>query len=159
MESATTTPSPSGYKPRWLTLLRVVLGIIILVKGFSFFQDSASLTSMLQSTGFDVMNNNATAISFFITYFNLLGGVFIIAGLFTKWVSLLQIPLIIGAIVFVNSKAGISFSNTELALSMLVLVLLIVFVIKGSGNISADEFFRTYTHAGQKSGYTKKFFQ
>lgn len=159
MESATTTPSPSGYKPRWLTLLRVVLGIIILVKGFSFFQDSASLTSMLQSTGFDVMNNNATAISFFITYFNLLGGVFIIAGLFTKWVSLLQIPLIIGAIVFVNSKAGISFSNTELSLSMLVLVLLIVFVKKGSGNISADEFFRTYTHAGQKSGYTKKFFQ
>ena len=114
---------------------------------------------MLQSTGFNVMNNNASAISFFITYFNLLGGVFIIAGLFTKWVSLLQIPLIIGAIVFVNSKAGISFSNTELALSMLVLVLLIVFVIKGSGNISADEFFRTYTHAGRKSGYTKKFFQ
>lgn len=159
MESATTTPSPSGYKPRWLTLLRVVLGIIILVKGFLFFRDSASLTSMLQSTGFDVMNNNASAISFFITYFNLLGGVFIIAGLFTKWVSLLQIPLIIGAIVLVNSKAGISFSNTELALSMLVLVLLIVFVIKGSGNISADEFFRTYTHAGRKSGYTKKFFQ
>ena len=159
MESAKTTSSPSGYKPRWLTLLRVVLGIIILVKGFSFFRDSASLTSMLQSTGFDVMNNNASAISFFITYFNLLGGVFIIAGLFTRWVSLLQIPLIIGAIVFVNSKAGISFSNTELALSMLVLVLLIVFVIKGSGNISADEFFRTYTHAGQKSGYTKKFFQ
>ena len=159
MESGTTTPSSSGYKPRWLTLLRVVLGIIILVKGFLFFRDSASLTSMLQSTGFNVMNNNASAISFFITYFNLLGGVFIIAGLFTKWISLLQIPLIIGAIVFVNSKAGISFSNTELALSMLVLVLLIVFVIKGSGNISADEFFRTYTHAGRKSGYTKKFFQ
>jgi hypothetical protein len=54
---------------------------------------------------------------------------------------------------------GVKFTNPELALSMLALVLLIVFLVKGSGTISADEFFRSYTNAGHKTGYTKKFFQ
>jgi uncharacterized membrane protein YphA (DoxX/SURF4 family) len=148
-----------GYKPKWLTLLRVLLGIIILLKGISFFQDSASLTAMLQTPGFAILDKNVTAIAFFITYFNLLGGVFLIVGLFTRWIAMLQIPLIIGAIIFVNIEDGIKFSNPELALSLLALVLLIVFLIKGSGTISADEFFRTYTNAGHKTGYTKKFFQ
>lgn len=160
MESVNNHPhTHAAYKPKWLTLLRVALGIILLLKGFLFFQDSSSLTTMLQSPGIKVLNNNAEVFSFFITYLNLLGGVFIIAGLFTRWVSLLQIPLVIGAIIFVNSKAGMNFSNPELALSILVLILLFVFIVKGSGTISADEFFRSYTNAGHKSGFTKKFFQ
>lgn len=160
MELATDSKSSyQAYKPKWLTLLRVVLGIIILLKGISFFQDSAKLTAMLQTPGFDILNKNVTAIAFFITYFNLLGGVFLIVGLFTRWIAILQIPLIIGAIIFVNMADGIQFSNPELGLSILALVLLIVFLIKGSGTISADEFFRTYTNAGHRTGYTKKFFQ
>ena len=160
MESVNNHPhSHTAYKPKWLTLLRVALGIILLLKGFMFFEDTSSLTTMLQSPGFKVLDNNAEAFSFFITYLNLLGGVFIIAGLFTRWVSLLQVPLVIGAIIFVNSKAGMNFSNPELALSILVLLLLFVFIVKGSGTISADEFFRSYTNAGRRSGFTKKFFQ
>ena len=157
----TSNPSTTytGYKPKWLTLLRVVLGIIILLKGISFFQDSASLTAMLQTPGFEILNKNVTAIAFFITYFNLLGGVFLIVGFLTRWIAILQIPILIGAVIFVNIEDGIKFSNSELALSVLCLVLLIVFLIKGSGTISADEFFRSYTNAGHQTGYTKKFFQ
>ena len=72
---------------------------------------------------------------------------------------LLQIPIIIGAIFFVNSKTGMSFSNTELILSVIVFVLLIVFAIKGSGTLSADEFFRSYTKAGLEPGHTQKLFE
>ncbi len=160
MESVNNQPhNHAAYKPKWLTLLRVALGIILLLKGILFFQDSSALTTMLQTPGIKMLNNNAEAFSFIITYLNLLGGVFIIVGLFTRWVSLLQIPLVIGAIIFVNSKAGMNFSNPELALSIVVLLLLFVFIVKGSGTISADEFFRSYTNAGHKSGFTKKFFQ
>lgn len=149
----------SDNQSKWLPLLRIVLGIILILKGISFFKDSAKLETMMQTPGLHIINNNASAFAFFITYFNILGGLFIIAGLFTRWLAMLQIPILVGAIIFVNSEAGMNFSNPDLIISIVVLILLFVFVIKGSGPISADEFFRTYTNAGEKSGYTKKFFQ
>lgn len=130
----------------------------MLVKGFAFFKNSSQVQIMIQNQGLKIIDNNVTVIAFLITYLNLLGGIFIIAGLFTRWISLLQIPIIIGAIIFVNSEAGISFNNMELALSVVILLLLFLFVMKGSGPYSADEFFRSYTHAGQNTGFTKKFF-
>ena len=144
--------------PKWLTLFRVVLGIILLVKGISFFYDSTAIESMMHRKGWNMFDTNAQTLSFIITYVNLLGGLFIVTGLFTRWVSIVQIPILIGAVIF-NIEAGISFSNKELVLSAITLLLLIVFVIKGSGAISADEFFRSYTNAGQERGHTKKFFQ
>ena len=149
----------NAYQPKWLTLLRIALGLIILWKGISFFRYSSNLEAMLQSGGMDMFNNNAQTIAFIITYINLLGGVFIAVGLFTRWVCLVQIPIIIGAIIFVNAKAGMSFTNSELVLSIIVLLLLVVFFIKGSGVISADEYFRSYSKAGPEAGHTKKFFQ
>lgn len=144
--------------PGWLTLLRVILGFILIAKGISFFHDSTALETMLHEKGWAMFNTNAQTISAVITYANLLGGVFISTGLFTRWASFIQIPLLIGAVIF-NFQEGISFSNTELFLSAATLLLLFVFVIKGSGPLSADEFFRSYTFAGQEKGHTKKFFQ
>lgn len=146
-------------QPKWLTLFRVALGLIILWKGILFFKDSVAVETMLKGGGFQLLGNNSPIIAFIITYFNLLGGFFIIVGLFTRWMCLLQIPIIIGAILFVNSKTGMSFSNTELLLSVIVLVLLIVFAIKGSGALSADEYFRSYTKAGLEPGHTEKLFE
>lgn len=149
----------SGYQPKWLTIPRIVLGLILFWKGISFIQDSSELEAMVSQTGVSMFDSNAQAIAFIITYINLLGGLFIVTGLFTRWASLMQIPILIGAIIFVNSKAGMSFSNYELILSIIVLILLVVYVIRGSGALSADEFFRSYFKAGTESGHTKKFFQ
>lgn len=146
-------------QPKWLTLFRVALGLIILWKGFTFFKDTVVIETMLKGGGVQILSNNSQSIAFVITYFNLLGGFFIIVGLFTRWMCLLQIPIILGAIYFVNSKLGMSFTNTELILSVIVLLLLIVFAIKGSGVISADEYFRNYTKAGIEPGHTKNLFQ
>lgn len=56
-----------------------------------------------------------------------------------------------------NIKAGES--AAELALSVIVLLLLILFSIKGSGALSADEYFRSYYKAGNEEGNTKRFFK
>jgi putative oxidoreductase len=149
----------AAHFPKWLTIPRVILGIIILLRGIMFVQDITGLQSLVQKPGFTFLENNAAMIAVSIAYFNLLGGFFIAIGLFTRWMSLLQLPIIIGAILFVNIEAASRITSYELGLSIFVFILLIVFVVKGSGPISADEFFRTYTNAGQKSGYTKKFFQ
>lgn len=149
----------SVTQPKWLTLLRVAVGLILFWKGISFIQDSSRVEAMVQSTGINIFDENAQTVSFIISYLNLLGGFFIAVGLFTRWASLVQIPILIGAIVFVNLKAGLSLSNSELMLSILVLILLIVFVIKGSGVLSADEYFRNYYKAGYEQGHTKEFLE
>ena len=144
--------------PGWLTLVRVLLGLVLIAKGISFFHDSSTLETMIHKRGWGIFESNAQTIAVLITYINLLGGVFIATGLFTRWISVIQIPLLIGAVIF-NMQEGISFSNTEFILSAITLLLLCVFVVKGSGPISADEFFRNYTFAGMERGHTRKFFQ
>lgn len=140
-------------------MFRITLGFIILWKGFTFFKDSVTVETMLKSGSLEMLGNNSQVIAFIITYINLLGGFFILVGLFTRWMCLIQIPIIIGAIFFVNSKAGMSLSNTELVLAVIVLILLIVFAIKGSGVLSADEYFKNYTKAAIEPGHTNKLFQ
>jgi putative oxidoreductase len=144
--------------PAWLTFFRIILGLILVAKGISFLYDSTSLETMVHNNGWDMFNSNAQTMAAIITYANLLGGVFIATGFITRWASVVQIPILIGAVIY-NMQEGISFSNPELLLSGITLILLIVFVVKGSGPISADEFFRSYTFAGQEKGHTKKFFQ
>ena len=159
MELNTTKKNDANSQPKWLTLVRIILAFILLWKGFSFFKDSSRLESMMSGSGLDMFANNSQTLSFIITYLTLLGGVFIAVGFLTRIMCIIQIPILLGAIIFINGKAGMSFSNTELILSIIVLVLLLVFVVKGSGALSADEFFHSYNKAGEEPGHTKKFFQ
>lgn len=159
MEPNTIKNNKAAIQPKWLTLVRIMLGFILLWKGFSFFKDSSRLETMISNGGMDMFTNNSQTIAFIITYLTLLGGVFIAVGFLTRIMCLIQIPILLGAIIFINGKAGMSFSNLELILSIIVLFLLLIFIVKGSGALSADEFFRSYNKAGEESGHTKEFFQ
>ena len=159
MKDADITESTSASQPRWLTIIRIALGLILFWKGIAFIRDASDLQEMLQRMSIGVVDKNTEWIAFLITYLNLLGGLFIIVGLFTKTSSIIQIPILIGAVFFVNTSDGLNQSNTELILSAVVLVLLILFAIIGSGVISADEYFRSYYKAGSVDGTTKKLFK
>ncbi len=144
-------------QPAWLTILRIALGIVLFLKAIVFIRDTTLLQTMIQNTGIGLFSKNANALSFIVAYLTLLCGLFILSGLFTKTASIVQIPILIVAIFFVNSK-NIGQSSFELIVSVIVLILLVVFAIKGSGTLSADEFFRTYYKAGTEDGNTKRFF-
>lgn len=159
MEHTDITETTSDSQPRWLTIIRIALGLILFWKGISFIRDSSDLQSMLQRMSIGVVDKNTEWIAFMITYINLLGGLFITVGLFTKTSCIAQIPILIGAVFFVNTKAGLNQSTSELVLSAVVLILLIVFAIKGSGVLSADEYFRSYYKAGSADGNTQNFFK
>ena len=145
-------------QPLWLTALRILLGFILLWKGIVFIRDYALLQKYIGETGLGVLSQNANILAFIVSYLSLLCGLFIASGLWTKLFSAIQIPILIVAIFFVNIK-GIGDSPFESILSIITLILLIVFVIKGSGKLSADEFFRTYYKAGTEKGKTKNFFK
>jgi uncharacterized membrane protein YphA (DoxX/SURF4 family) len=156
--SASAQKISSDNQPKWLTLFRILLGFIILWKGFSFFKNTIAVETIVKGGSIELMSSNSEIIAFIITYVNLLGGFFIMVGLFTRWMCMIQIPILLSAILFVNLKDGMSLTNSELILSVVVLVLLIVFAIKGSGLISADEYFKNYTKAAIEPGHTKELF-
>lgn len=156
--SETNITEKTNEQPRWLTIIRIALGLTLIFKGISFIRDTTALKSMIQQTGVEAFSRNSDVLVFVITFFNLLGGLFIAVGLFTRSSSIVQIPILIIAAFFVNIKAtgnGIF----ELILSIVVLLLLVLFAIRGSGALSADEYFRSYYKAGEADGNTKKFFK
>jgi len=158
MSEKNITEKTNYNQPRWLTVLRIALGLILMWKGVNFIRDTALLNNMIQQTGLQAFSNNSEILSFLVAYINMLGGLFIACGLFTRTSSIVQIPILVTATFFVNIKVA-NESSFELVLSVIVLLLLILFAIKGSGVISADEYFRSYYKAGNEEGNTKSFFK
>jgi len=150
MKEADITEKTSVSQPRWLTIVRIALGLILFWKGINFMRDSSDLHLMLQRMSIGVVDKNSVWIEFLITYINLLGGLFIIVGLFTKTSSIILIPILISVVFLVNTRHGLNQSTFELVLSAIVLILLILFSIKGSGVLSADEYFRSYYRGNMK---------
>jgi putative oxidoreductase len=160
MEVLTSKEKNSPHKlPIWLTFIRIALGMILFWKGILFIHDSSGLESMLQNSMHTVSSDREIKmLAYIIPYINLLGGLFIATGLFTRWASIIQIPILIGAVILLSTGKGIEVNNSESILSIIVLILLIVFAVKGSGFISADEFFHSYYKAGTENGNTENFF-
>ena len=127
------------HHPRWLVFLRVALGICLIIKGISFMNESVSLESMLSDTNLGFTGGWLPII---VTWLHLLGGFFIIIGLFTRLSTILLIPVLLVAVLFINLPRGIFAPGSEFGFSLAVLLLLIVFFIEGGGPLSLDDYFR-----------------
>ena len=134
------------HHPRWLIFLRVILGICLIIKGISFMNDSVHLQSMLSETSINKAND---WIALIITWLHLLGGFFIVIGLFTRITTLLLIPVLLGAVLLINLPRGIFAPGSEFGFSLAVLILLIVFFIEGGGPLSLDNYFWPKQISGQ----------
>ena len=123
------------HQPRWLVVVRVALGLCLLAKGISFIRNSTILPEMFTNA------HIPQALSWmvhFIPWAHLFGGFMIVIGLFTRLAVLLQIPILVGAILFVNTRGGVYSGQSDLLFSVLVLLLLILFLVEGSGYYSVD---------------------
>jgi putative oxidoreductase len=128
----------NSHRPGWLDIFRIILGVYITYKGFEFM---ANIESLKVTTGnMDVLFSGAM-LAHYIIFAHALGGPLIIFGLFTRIVCLIQLPILVGAIIFVNYPKGfLSIGNhMELEISLIVLAGLIVFMIFGAGKFSVDE--------------------
>jgi len=126
------------HHPRWLVVLRVALGLCLFFKGITFMSNTALLDQLLSGSPWA---GYASWLAIAITWAHLLGGFMITVGLMTRLVALLQLPILVGAIVFINAQKGGFAAQSELGLALLVLLLLIVFLIEGSGPLSLDNYF------------------
>ena len=131
----------STHHPRWLVFLRTALGIALFLKGISFMYDSVALELLLSESGLSFSN---PLIILFISWVHLLGGFFIIIGLFTRLAILPQIPILLGAVIFVNAPKGIFAAQSEFTFSLVVLMMLVFFFAEGGGPLSLDNYFRKH---------------
>jgi uncharacterized membrane protein YphA (DoxX/SURF4 family) len=125
------------HHPRWLVVLRVALGICLFFKGIFFLVNTATLEELVKGS---LVANRTDWLVIFITWSHLLGGFLIIIGLLTRWAALLNIPILMGAIIFINTQRD-AFGSFELPFAFIVLMLLIFFLVEGGGPISLDNFF------------------
>jgi len=152
------TEKTNDNQPGWFAILRFALGMILFWKGIVFIRDTEYLKQLIGRTGIGGLAPYSEFLTFIVAYLSLLCGLFIACGLFTRTSSIVQIPILIIAVFFVNTR-NYGSSTFEWILSIITLILLVFFAIKGSGAISADEFFRSYYKAGTEDGNTKKFFK
>ena len=127
------------HHPMWLDIIRIGLGIFLFVKGYMFIQDTEALFSIMRKSQFPWVS---MGLAHYVAFAHLVGGLFIAMGLITRIAILFQLPILLGAVFFINPERGFYSENTELWSSVIVLILLIVFLIFGSGRFSVDRLIR-----------------
>ena len=131
-----------AHHPRWLDVVRVLLGVFLFYKGVVFIQNIDVLKTVINQSPF------LTVLSFWLAHYivfaHLAGGILIVLGLLTRVAILAQLPILLGALIFVHTPTGLFDVHSETGLSILVLLLLCIFLIEGSGPISYDGYMRRH---------------
>lgn len=136
----------NSHRPGFLDIFRLILGVFITYKGLFFVthMDQLEMTTSGINSAFA-----GITVAHYVVFAHMLGGPLIIAGLFTRIVSVIQLPVLIGAVFMVNYPKGFLSigQHMELWASILVLVGLIVFIVFGAGKFSIDAKRRRETEA------------
>ncbi len=125
------------HHSKWLDILRMILGLILLAKGILFVSDRDIIISMLQGSHVEFIS---IIIAHYVIIAHLFGGFTITVGLLTRLSIAFQIPILIGAIIFVDLPKAFTSFNSDLEAAILVLSLLLFFFFYGSGQLSVDNY-------------------
>ncbi|MEX2566421.1 MAG: DoxX family protein [Cyclobacteriaceae bacterium] len=133
------------HHPKWIDFIRVALGLFILYKGILFISNTDALMNLIRNADIDFFH---MALAHYVAFAHLVGGLLIAMGLLTRLAVIIQIPILLVAVFFVNIEQGFlsATNNLEFEISFLVLILLFVFLIYGSGNFSVDRFMKKHPH-------------
>ena len=123
------------HHPRYLDILRIALGVFLCFKGVEFARNSTLLNEVIsRQVPFNTLL--LLILGHYVIFAHIMGGFLLAVGLLTRFACLIQIPILIGAIIFVNFDLTNHF--TDLLISLVILGLLIYFLIIGSGPWSLD---------------------
>ncbi len=122
----------NSHHPKWLAIIRIALGIFLCYKGIDFLLNMGTLINLMTSkTSFGSFTYILAGQ--YVVFAHILGGILLILGLFTRFACIIQIPILLGAVIFVNTNGAMLRPYSELFLSILILLLLICFLIVGNG--------------------------
>ena len=117
-----------------IAFLRAFTGLALLAKGVYF---------MFNTHVFYSYTSNSVPLPDFMLYHfvvfaHVVGGFCLFLGLMTKLVAAINVPVILGAIIFVHSKEGLFTSGQGLELTVMLLFVLSAIALTGSKFLSID---------------------
>jgi len=126
-----------SHHPRFLDIIRIALGVFLFLKGMGFMQNNANLQSMIENqSNLSFSPVLLEALIYYVTFVHMVGGILIALGVLTRFSCILQIPVVFGAVFFINILE--SPFNTDLVSSVAALIFLVVFAVIGSGKLSLE---------------------
>lgn len=123
---------------RAYALIRIYLGVALLVRGWILIADSSAFVDLAEGQNIGWLFT--FALVHYVIIAHLIGGLMMAAGLLTRIASLVQIPILLGAVFLIHFQTGLAATGQSLELSVLVLFLLAVFFTFGSGVLSVDRY-------------------
>lgn len=119
----------------FIEALRICLGIGLMLKAIAFINNNALAQEYLNQLSIPVFKFLSVHV---IIIIHLIGGFLLAIGLLTRVAALIQIPILLGAVLFIHWRQGLFTQVQNLEYVLLVLLLLIVFVGYGGGRLSVD---------------------
>lgn len=119
--------------------MRVVLGVILVSKAISFIGNKEYLDSLFANAK-DLWFIPAM-ITHYVILAHLAGGVMLIIGLFSRAAALAQVPILLGAIFYVQLPQMLHANEPQqLEYAVMVLLMLGVVLLHGGGTLSVDHY-------------------
>jgi len=101
------------HHTNWLDYLRILLGIVLLIKGITFIANKEQVIQIISNNEFWVFHY---IIAHYVIGGYIVCGTAIIIGLFTRLVVLFEIPALLGSIIFVDMHKGLLAINFRIGL-------------------------------------------
>jgi uncharacterized membrane protein YphA (DoxX/SURF4 family) len=117
-----------------IEFLRIFLGGLLFIKGYFFIENINEIYGLIEEN----MEYSSFVIAHYVAIAHLVGGLMLIFGLYTRLASIVQLPVLIGAVFFIDAQNTMLATGSQFEYSLVVLVLLLVFMIYGGGKWSAD---------------------
>ena len=131
------------YREVAFDLLRIYLGVGLFVRGVLFLYDPSAFTALLPAGAASWLGS--PVVVYLTALVHLLGGALMAVGLLTRVAALIQIPILLGAVLL--TWGGLFSADQSFEFSALVLFLLVLIFLHGSGRWSVDH----YWHHGRNA--------
>jgi len=115
------------------SFIRIFVGIALMIRGILLIRDPQAIIEIAR-------NENLHVFISYVTIGHLIGGVLLIFGIYSRLGALIQIPILFSAVFIVNLHNGLMHGSESFELSALVLFLLLIYFVWGSGAISIDNY-------------------
>ena len=129
----------SIHAPVWVDPIRMAVGAFIFYKGMVFTSNFESFTTNIESVGWIFV---AAHLAQAIIFIHLVGGIILFLGAATRIMSLVNIPILVGALIFNYKQMLMSHNYMEFEMAIVILVLLTLVFFMGGGWLSLDGYKR-----------------
>ncbi|SEB19478.1 DoxX family protein [Pedobacter hartonius] len=125
------------HHPKWLDFIRMALGLTLIWKGVAFAFNLHAFTSLMENAGLGTAVS-LSLIAHAIIALHLIGGLMIALGSHTRMFCLLNMPILLVAVFYVNLPGQIFRPYSEFWFSCAVTLALVCFLIEGDGVLSIE---------------------